>query len=176
VNNVAPSLSNLGITSPIIAGTTANLTGNISDVGSLDTFVLTINWGDGGPNTVANYPAGTTSFNVSHGYATTGTNRSVNVTLTDDDGGTASGSTTITVNTPAKPRFQSISRLGNGHILLNLQNGSPGVVYKIQISSTLLANSWSTLTSRAADASGNIQFEDATTPLPSQRFYRATWP
>ena len=48
VNNVAPVLSNVAITSPIIAGTAATLTGNISDVGSLDTFALTVNWGMAG--------------------------------------------------------------------------------------------------------------------------------
>lgn len=176
IQNLPPAVGNLVITSPIFASTSATLTGSMADTSSLDSFVVTVNWGDGGANTVSNYVAGTTSFSIKHLYTTAGTNRTVSVTLADDDGGSANGSTTITVMEPAKPRFQSITRLGNGHLQVSLQSGSAGVVYKIQTSSTLLPNSWSTIATRAADASGNMVFEDSTTPLPSPRFYRASWP
>ncbi|WP_077024754.1 beta strand repeat-containing protein [Fuerstiella marisgermanici] len=62
VNNVAPTLGNLSITSPIDENDTATLTGDIVDPGTLDTFTLTVDWGDGSPVETFHYAAGTTSF------------------------------------------------------------------------------------------------------------------
>jgi hypothetical protein len=176
VNNVDPTLSNVSISSPIVVGSTATLSGKISDVGPQDSLVLTVNWGDGSASSVLNYPAGTTSFNVTHIYSTAGTNRSVALSLADDDGGLATGGTTITVHPPAKPRFQSITQLANKHMQVLLQGGTPGVAYSIQISSTLQAGSWSTLATRTCDNNGNIVYEDVTDPLQPKRIYRAIWP
>lgn len=47
VNNVAPTLSNVAITSPIDENDSATLSGNIGDVGALDSFTLDVVWGDG---------------------------------------------------------------------------------------------------------------------------------
>ena len=100
VNNVAPTLSNLAISSPINENDLATLTGDISDPGTLDTFELTVDWGDGGPLQTISLAAGATSFSVDHQYLDdnpTGTPSDVyeiSVTLTDDDGGVASGSST----------------------------------------------------------------------------------
>jgi hypothetical protein len=176
VNNLPPALSNVAITSPIIVGSTATLTGNMSDAGALDSFVLTVNWGDGSANTVASYPAGTTSFNLTHVYSTTGTNRAVGLSLADSDAGTATGGATITVQQPAKPWFQSIAKLPNGHVQVLLNGATPSVAYKIQTTSNIVQNSWSTLATRSADASGNIVYEDTTNPLQPNLIYRAVWP
>jgi hypothetical protein len=176
VNNVPPALSNVAITSPITVGSTATLTGNMGDAGALDTFVLTVTWGDGSANTVASYPASTTSFNLTHVYSTAGTNRAVGLSLADSDAGTATGGATITVQQPAKPWFQSIAKLPNGHVQVLLNGATPSVAYTIQTSSTFWQNGWSTLATRTADGSGNIVYEDTTNPLQPNRIYRAVWP
>lgn len=175
VNNLAPVLSNLAITSPILQNQTATLTGNLSDVGTRDTFTLTVNWGDGAPLLTTNYPAGTTAFGLTHVYATAGVNLPVSVTLTDDDTGSVSNGTVITVQSaqPDPPVFKSITRLVNGHILLELQ-GTPGATYQIQTSVNL--NGWGLLGSRTADANGLFSIEDPTSSSDPKWFYRAIWP
>jgi hypothetical protein len=100
----------------------------------------------------------------------------VNITLTDNDNGSTTAGPTITVQQPAKPRFQSIVRLANGHVQVLLQGATPNVAYTIQTSPTMLPNSWSTLGTATAAANGNIVYEDPTTPLQPKRMYRAVWP
>ena len=95
VNNVDPVVSNVAITSPIDENDSATLTGNISDVGTKDTFTLDVDWGDGNAQTFS-YPAGTVSFSESHQYldddptVTSSDDYDVTVTLKDDDGGSSS--------------------------------------------------------------------------------------
>ncbi len=107
VSNTAPILSNVAISTPINEGDTATLTGNIADVGTLDTFSLTVDWGDGSTPESFTYPAGTTSFSETHVYADdnpTGTASdvvTVNLTLTDDDTGSDTDTTSLTVNNVA---------------------------------------------------------------------------
>ena len=80
-----------------------NSDGQISDANVGDSFVLTIAWGDGQSQT-SNYPAGTTSFEVTHTYADdpaagAPTNDYVIAySINDHRFGTASGSTSVTVN------------------------------------------------------------------------------
>jgi VCBS repeat-containing protein len=103
VNNVAPTLSNVTLSSPINENDYATLSGNITDPGVADTFTLTVNWGDGSSPEVFSYLAGTTSFNEQHQYLDdnpTGTSSdtySVSVALVDDDGGAATASTSISL-------------------------------------------------------------------------------
>ena len=106
VNNVAPSIGTLAVTSPIDEDDTATLTGTFSDVGTLDTFELDIDW-DG--DTVADETVVVSggSFSVDHQYldddptATPSDTYTVGAVLTDDDGGSASDSTSVTVNNVA---------------------------------------------------------------------------
>jgi PKD repeat protein len=69
----------------------------------LDTFTLTIDWGEGVPETFF-YSAGTTSYSETHQYLDdnpTGTpndDYTISVTITDDDTGSDSDTTTVTVN------------------------------------------------------------------------------
>jgi hypothetical protein len=91
VLNVAPSLQNVAVTSPIDENGFANLSGRISDPGILDNFVLTVNWGDAGagqpPDIVTyNLAAGTLNFDVSHQFLSPG-NYTVSTFVTDKDGG-----------------------------------------------------------------------------------------
>ncbi len=100
VNNVAPALSNLLVTSAVNENGVATLTGTITDPGTQDAFTLTVNWGEGAPQAYM-LAAGTTSFSVSHQYLDdnpTGTASDVytiGVSLTDDDGGSASSTRTV---------------------------------------------------------------------------------
>jgi Tol biopolymer transport system component len=62
-----PQLSNVSLTpAQIVEGETVTLSGNISspNVGT----TLTVNWSDGSPQQVFNYPAGTTAFSETHQY------------------------------------------------------------------------------------------------------------
>ena len=104
VNNVAPSLNNLSVTSTINENGTVTLAGNYSDPGVPDTHTLTINWGEGSPQVV---PVIGGSFSITHQYLddtptnTASDNYSIGVSLADDDGGTATGSVSTTVNNVA---------------------------------------------------------------------------
>jgi hypothetical protein len=101
VNNIAPSITVTG--SVIDENDIATLTGSISDPGTLDTFTIEIDWGEGSPQFYT-YPAGTTAFSETHQYLDdnpTGTAMDVylaNVTVTDDDTGADTKNTTVTVH------------------------------------------------------------------------------
>jgi len=62
-----PVLSNLAVLSPLNEGDTTTLSGEITDPDETDTFTLDINWGDGQSQSI-DYPAGTTTFDVTHRY------------------------------------------------------------------------------------------------------------
>jgi Ca2+-binding RTX toxin-like protein len=107
VNNVAPVLSDLNVTSPIDENDMVTLTGTITDPGTLDTFTLNVDWGDGSAVESFSYAAGTTSFSETHQYLDddpSGTQSdiyTIGVTVTDDDTGSDVASTTVTVNNVA---------------------------------------------------------------------------
>jgi Ca2+-binding RTX toxin-like protein len=110
VNNVAPVLGNLSVSSPIYENDVATLTGTITDPGILDTFTLDVDWGDMlSPNNIEQYTfaAGTTSFELTHHYlddnpsGTEWDDYTIALTITDDDTGASSTSTTVTVNNVA---------------------------------------------------------------------------
>jgi len=65
VNNVPPTVTANGDT--IDEDKTATITGTIPDPGTLDSFVVTIDWGEGLPVDY-NYPAGSTSYSETHQY------------------------------------------------------------------------------------------------------------
>jgi hypothetical protein len=102
ISNVDPVISSVtGDT--IDEDGTATVSGDFSDVGVLDSFTVTIDWGEGSPVDYA-YPVGSTGFSDSHQYLDdnpTGTSLdvyTVDVTITDDDTGDDADSTTVTVN------------------------------------------------------------------------------
>ena len=82
------------------------LSGNIVDPGTLDTFSLVVNWGEGAAQTFT-YAAGTTSFSETHRYlddnptATPQDFYNIGLTLTDDDTGPATASVTTLVKNVA---------------------------------------------------------------------------
>ena len=65
--NSAPVLEDLSV-APVNEGGTATLTGRISDANAGDSFTLIVSWGEGGAPDEFEYPAGTTSFEVTHVY------------------------------------------------------------------------------------------------------------
>lgn len=102
VDNVDPTLSNISATNVNENGTTT-LTATLTDPGTADTFSVTIDWGDGVTETVA-YPAGSTTISENHQYlddnptATSADNYTISVTVEDDDGGSDSDTTSVTVS------------------------------------------------------------------------------
>ncbi|NQW18875.1 MAG: hypothetical protein HQ478_15495, partial [Chloroflexi bacterium] len=97
VNNVAPIIESLDVTSPIDENSSATLTGTFTDPGTPDVHTLNINWGDGPTQTIV-LTVGDRAFSVGHVYVdddpsgTASDTYSVTVELSDDDGGVA-GST-----------------------------------------------------------------------------------
>ncbi len=133
VNNVPPTLSNVAISSPVNEGDTAILSGTISDPSPADSFTLLVDWGDGITETFS-YGAGTTTFSEGHVYTDdnpTGTpsdSYTVGLTLTDDNNGSHSGSTAVTVNNIA-PTLSGIGATAvaeNGTTTLSGSISDPG--------------------------------------------------
>ena len=142
INNVAPTLSNIQVSpNSIITGGSVNLTGNISDPGSLDSQSITINWGDGSQATTLNSNAGSTSFSSSHLYSQAGS-FNISVTATDKDGAQGTGGAAITVvtppptptPTPVPPRVPNLpfTEIGlNGSAFAGLTPGPDGRLYGV---------------------------------------------
>ena len=124
VNNVAPGNLVLGGPFTINENDSILLAGTFTDPGTLDPHTVTINWGDGTAVTTLNLAAGVLGFNVSHQYLddnpTGGSsdNYTISVTVTDDDLGTVSGTSGVTVNNVA-PGTVTL----NGPFTIN-ENGS----------------------------------------------------
>jgi Tol biopolymer transport system component len=114
VPQIAPNLNNIAVSSPVIENGSATLSGKIVELNSGDAFVLTVNWGDGSAPQIFNYPAGTSSFSETHQYsddnptATASDNYTISLTLSDTNGGSDSGSASVTVNNAA-PTLSGIS-------------------------------------------------------------------
>jgi hypothetical protein len=93
ITNVAPSNLTPSIASGASQGTSFSVSGSFADPGTLDTHVVTINWGDGSANTVLNLAAGVTTFSTTKTYAVSYTdtsNYTVTFTVADKDGASVS--------------------------------------------------------------------------------------
>ena len=76
--------------------------GGFTDPGALDTHTSTFDFGDLTPVETYTYAAsGTGGTNESHAFTAAGTYK-VTYTVTDDDGGTSTATTQVTVDTPAQ--------------------------------------------------------------------------
>jgi hypothetical protein len=102
VRNVAPTLADVTVTSPVVENGTATLTGTYADVGTQDTHQLDIDWdGDGTFDQTVTVTGG--NFSVPHQYlddnptGTASDTFNINIRLRDDDGGQASATTPITI-------------------------------------------------------------------------------
>ncbi len=176
VQNVPPQLTGVEISSPISPYQTAVLRGTISDPSPRDTFSLVVDWGDGSVRQTNAYPAGSGAFAVSHKYVLADTILPVALILVDDDAGSATANTTITMNpAPANLQVLSINHLPNGRVQLTLR-GAPQETYHLLFSTNLL--NWEPLLGGpyTADEKGVIRVEDAESDQMLKRFYRSVQP
>jgi PKD domain len=110
VTNVPPSIESLSVSpsNPYKPGDVFELSVLFSDPGVLDAHTVEITWGDGSSTTFTT-EAGVAEARESHSYKNAG-NYQISVTLTDDDGGVASGMMTVEVKNPA-PSMDGIKEL-----------------------------------------------------------------
>jgi hypothetical protein len=108
VNNVAPA--NVALTpSPAVINEndTTTVSGGFTDPGTLDTHTVDLSWGDGSADTVLNLGAGVLTFSASHQYLDNpvgqahGGSFAISAVVTDMDGDSGSGSTSVVVNNVA---------------------------------------------------------------------------
>lgn len=78
-------------------------------------------------------------------------------------------------DTPFLLNFTSITRLGNGHILLR-GTGVPNSPHTLLSSGTIEAENYSALAPVNADALGNWEYEDVSALPDENRFYRLSYP
>ena len=108
VENRGPLVQNPAIDNPVIhENESATFSGTIFDPGTLDTHEVLINWGDGSTPTLLELGVGVLSFSAPHQYLDDGPSGvashvyPIEVTVTDDDGGSDSASTAVTVDNVA---------------------------------------------------------------------------
>jgi hypothetical protein len=103
VKSVAPTLDGLKAT-PINEGGVTDLTGSITDLSSVHSYSLAVDWGDGSTPDTFTFAPGTTTFDVTHQYlapppGSMGSgDYTINATVTDDENLSGSGSTTVLVS------------------------------------------------------------------------------
>lgn len=98
VTNVDPS-GTITATSTGVRGRETTFAATISDAGSADAEAVVVDWGDGSDDEVIATNA-SASRNFSHIYASVGT-FPVTMTISDDDGGTETVTTTVTIKAAA---------------------------------------------------------------------------
>jgi hypothetical protein len=106
VSNVNPVVSSVTGGGSVALGDPATVTANFTDVGTLDQHTCVFAWGDGSTETIS----GSGSCSAPHTYSVLGS-YTVNVTVTDDDGGSATGTKVVLVN--AAPVISAVSASPN---------------------------------------------------------------
>jgi hypothetical protein len=126
VNNVAPALSDLSVV-PILENGTTTLTGRISDMGTLDTFTVVIDWGNGS-QTFTNVGAGTFSYGRQYLDDRAASGYPISVSVTDDDGGSVVGDASVLVtNVPPLLTTSGSGSTNEGALYtLTLASSDPG--------------------------------------------------
>jgi hypothetical protein len=155
VNNVAPVIAAVTGPNAGVQGTWATYTGvrgqplqfggSFTDVGTLDTHTVTIDWGDGTSTAATVNPASRT-FAAQHIYTTEG-NYSATVHVTDDDTGTAVRTVPVVVKIyelqqdPFGPGTALVAggSLGSDAIQVNPSGGGGGVKLTINGVQTTIA-------------------------------------
>ncbi|HEX9985676.1 MAG TPA: DNA/RNA non-specific endonuclease [Thermoanaerobaculia bacterium] len=97
VSNVAPAITAATVSAAAInENGSVTVTGALSDPGSADTHVVTVNWGDGSVASAVTLAAGANAFSFSHQYLDNG-NATISIAVADDDAGTASAGLAVAV-------------------------------------------------------------------------------
>lgn len=129
VVNAIPTIESLSgtatFTQPASESDAVTISGDFSDLGSLDTHTATINWGDG-TNSPATIIQADGTFTADHDYGSAGVYE-ITVTLSDDDSGTAVATTTAVVSGVGivGDRLYVIGTPGDDHVTINQQgNGT----------------------------------------------------
>jgi hypothetical protein len=139
---------------------TTTLTGSFTDPGTQDTHSIIVNWNDGTPNTTIDLLAGVGSFSSGHTYSTGGT-FTITVTLTDQDGGRAIRTTSVTTNpnTPSAPDLTAASDSGisNTDNITNVATPTFTGTADANVTVTIL-DGGSTLGTTTSDATGHWTF------------------
>jgi PKD repeat protein len=104
VENSAPEMTNLALDRPVVGENgTVTLSGQFTDRGTLDTHIVTVDWGDGS-HSPAVVDVLTRTFTATHSYldggsvATTSNNYTISARVIDDNGGENTANTSILVN------------------------------------------------------------------------------
>jgi Ca2+-binding RTX toxin-like protein len=125
VNNLAPVITNLVSSAPDIGDAgelgLVSITGTFSDIGTLDSHLATIDWGDGTTSqAVITESNGSGSLSGSHEY-TGGGMYEVKVRLSDDDAGTVIQSTMAMISGVGVKDgvLYVIGTYGDDHLLIN---------------------------------------------------------
>jgi hypothetical protein len=132
VNNVPPALEHL-VAAAVDEGASAVLTGTILDPGVLDSFSLTLAWGDGATDTLA-LPAGTTVFTTVHPYLDDPPGEAAAYTITlavcDNDGGTDQAAVPAVVRNvaPTLPTLPDQEVAAGALLTLTLTFADPGLL------------------------------------------------
>ena len=122
ITNVSPAVGTItGPLEPVLVGTEVTVGADFTDPGTLDTHYGTIDWGDG-PASAATITetGGSGSVSGKHTYTTPGV-YAVQVSVTDDDGGTGASSIfdlVVAVEIDIKPGSDPNCFNSNGHGVL----------------------------------------------------------
>ena len=99
-----PTLTNLAITSPITEGSTAHLSGAISEPVGGGTMTLLVNWGPGQGASTYSFAEGTAHFDVTHVYkdepAAPATSFPVGATLSNAQGSASASASVVVKDAP----------------------------------------------------------------------------
>ena len=144
------------------------LSGELNDLGSLDTHTVEINWGDGSAMETVNLVAGIASFHIAHTYSGLQPSYTINVTASDDDTGVSQASTVVMVN---PIRLTNVTRSQNGEVRVKGQ-GASGQAITIETSTDL--QNWSSV-GTANSVSNAFEFVQPNSS-GAKRFYRGKLP
>jgi hypothetical protein len=169
---------------PVAANTTSGTTQNQSLVIPIVKLLDQCTDADGDTLTILSAGSGSV-----HGVATLGDDAityvpatdyigsdSFSYEISDNRGGTAFGTVTVTVTPASAPSLNIVSppTSVNGHFQVGFA-GIPGVSYTIQYS-TNATGPWTTLTNMTAPDDGLFEFVDPSPATDPSGFYRTTWP
>ena len=137
--NVAPTIQNLQIVTPVDEGNTSTVSGNLIDPSEGDRLTLEIDWGDGSPvDTYSDLDPGT-AFSYEHVYQDDGLtpggspshDYDVSVTVSDDAGGSNDYPLTVQVNniSPLSVTLEELERVDeHQEVTLRGSFSEPGVL------------------------------------------------